>query len=175
MTTRSEMEVALRSSRTRTTVPSRISRTIGSSASEREFQASQSPFTLRQTRLTVSLPTSPPNTLRSARRTRRVLVPAKYTPAISASAASAIYAFRDYVEDGGLMSYGINLAWAYRQLGDYASRILKGEKPGELPIQRPKEVELLVNLKTVKALGLTVPRVVLTATTEFRSEERRVG
>src|SRR5258707_12219863 len=65
MTTRSEMEVALRSSRTRTTVPSRISRTIGSSASEREFQASQSPFTLRQTRLTVSLPTSPPNTLRT--------------------------------------------------------------------------------------------------------------
>src|SRR5215831_10455859 len=53
----------LRSSRTRTTVPSRISRTIGSSASEREFHASQSPFTLRHTRLTVSLPTAPPNTL----------------------------------------------------------------------------------------------------------------
>src|SRR5271168_2152304 len=69
MTTSSEIEVALRSSRTRTTVPSRISRTIGSSASEREFHASQSPFTLRHTRLTVSLPTSPPNTLRSARRT----------------------------------------------------------------------------------------------------------
>src|ERR1035438_3600384 len=88
MTTSSEMEVALRSSRTRTTVPSRIRRTIGSSASEREFHASQSPFTLRHTRLTVSLPTSPPNTLRSARRTRRVLVPARYAPAISASAAS---------------------------------------------------------------------------------------
>src|SRR5271156_5500394 len=78
MTTSSEIEVALRSSRTRTTVPSRISRTIGSLASEREFHASQSPFTLRHTRLTVSLPTSPPNTLRSARRTRRVLVPARY-------------------------------------------------------------------------------------------------
>src|SRR5271170_6531011 len=61
MTTSSEIEVALRSSRTRTTVPSRISRTIGSLASEREFHASQSPFTLRHTRLTVSLPTSPPN------------------------------------------------------------------------------------------------------------------
>src|SRR5205814_210698 len=60
-TTSSEMEVALRSSRTRTTVPSRISRTIGSSASERAFHASQSLFTLRQTRLTVSLPTAPPN------------------------------------------------------------------------------------------------------------------
>ena len=77
MTTRSEMEVALRSSRTRTTVPSRMSRTIGSSASERAFHASQSLFTLRHTRLTVSLPTAPPNTAPSARRTRRVLVPAR--------------------------------------------------------------------------------------------------
>src|SRR5215207_5251482 len=76
-TTRSEMEVALRSSRTRTTVPSRINRTIGSSASERAFQASQSVFTLRQVRLTVSLPTVPPNKAPSARRTRRVLVPAR--------------------------------------------------------------------------------------------------
>lgn len=78
-----------------------------------------------------------------------------------------IYANRDFVEDGGLMSYGINLAWAYRKLGDYAGRILNGEKPGDLPIQRPKEFELLLNLKTVKALGLTVPRVVLAATNEF--------
>ena len=77
MTTSSEIEVALRSSRTRTTVPSRISRTIGSSASERAFQASQSLFTLRHTRLTVSLPTAPPNSAASARRTRRVLVPAR--------------------------------------------------------------------------------------------------
>src|ERR1700719_1818452 len=75
--TSSEMDVAFRSSRTRTTVPSRINRTIGSSASERPFQASQSPFTLRQPRLTVSFPTAPPNKAASARRTRRVLVPAK--------------------------------------------------------------------------------------------------
>ena len=72
-TTSSEMEVALRSSRTRTTVPSRIRRTIGSSVSERVFQESQSLFTLRQVRLTVSLPTVPPNKAASARRTRRVL------------------------------------------------------------------------------------------------------
>jgi hypothetical protein len=76
-TTSSEIEVALRSSRTRTTVPSRIRRTIGSSASERVFQASQSLFTLRQVRLTVSLPTVPPNKAASARRTRLVLVPAR--------------------------------------------------------------------------------------------------
>ena len=73
----SEIAVALRSSRTRTTVPSRISRTIGSSASARAFQASQSLFTLRQTRLTVSLPTAPADGAASARRTRRVLVPAR--------------------------------------------------------------------------------------------------
>jgi len=78
-----------------------------------------------------------------------------------------IYAFREYVVDGGLMSYGPNLAWAYGLLGNYASRILKGEKPSDLPIQRPKEFELLVNLKTVNALGLTVPRFVLAATNEF--------
>src|SRR5258708_10276902 len=75
MTTRSEIEVALRSSRTR--VPSRMSRTIGSSANERVFHASQSFFTLRQVRLTVSLPTAPPNRAASARRTRRVLVPSQ--------------------------------------------------------------------------------------------------
>src|SRR5207248_3919906 len=72
----------------RTTVPSRISRTIGSSASERAFQDSQSAFTLRQIRLTVSLLTAPPNSALSARRTRRVLVPERYVLAIRASAAS---------------------------------------------------------------------------------------
>ena len=75
MTTSSEIEVALRSSRTRTAVPSRTRRTIGSSASERVFQASQSHFTLRYIRLTMSLLTAPRNSVVSARRTRRVLVP----------------------------------------------------------------------------------------------------
>jgi len=78
-----------------------------------------------------------------------------------------IYPWREYVEDGGLMSYGPNLAWTYRLLGNYASRILKGAKAGDLPIQRPSEFEFLVNLKTVKALGLTVPKLVLAATTEL--------
>jgi len=71
----SEIEVVFLSSRTRATVPSRISRTMGSSTSERALQASQSPFTLRQVRLTTSLPTGPANAAASARRTRRVLVP----------------------------------------------------------------------------------------------------
>src|ERR1700739_4091980 len=76
-TTSSTIEVAFRSSRTRTTVPSRIKRMIGSSASGRAFQASQSALTFRHTRLTVSLLMAPPNTAKSARRTRRVLVPAR--------------------------------------------------------------------------------------------------
>src|ERR1044071_9021605 len=88
MTTRSEIEVALRSSRTRTTVPSRMRRTIGSSCRERAFQASQSVFTFRHTRLTTSLPMTSANTAASARRTRRVLVPAKHVEAIKESAAS---------------------------------------------------------------------------------------
>ena len=74
---RSEIDVAFLSSRTRTAVPSRMSRMIGSPASDLAFQASQSPFTLRQTRLTVSFPTAPPNKAASARRTRRVLAPAR--------------------------------------------------------------------------------------------------
>jgi putative ABC transport system substrate-binding protein len=55
------------------------------------------------------------------------------------------------------MSYGVNLADAYRLLGVYAARILKGEKPADLPVQRATKVELIVNLKTAKALGITVP------------------
>ncbi len=76
-TTSSEMFVAFLSRRTRTTVPSRIRRTMSSSAKSRAFQASQSIRTLRHIRLTTSLPTAPPNKADSARLTRRVLVPAK--------------------------------------------------------------------------------------------------
>ena len=69
----------------------------------------------------------------------------------------AMYPFREFVEEGGLMSYGPSLALAYRKAGLYAGRILKGTKPGELPIERPVAFQFLINLKTAKALGLTVP------------------
>jgi putative ABC transport system substrate-binding protein len=73
----------------------------------------------------------------------------------------AVYARRDFVPDGGLLSYGIDVAENYRSAATYVDRILRGEKPGDLPVQQPPKFELVINLKTAKALGLSVPASLL--------------
>jgi putative tryptophan/tyrosine transport system substrate-binding protein len=73
----------------------------------------------------------------------------------------AVYYLSAFARDGGLLSYGVDLADNMRRAATYVDRILRGEKPGDLPVQFPTKFEMVVNLKTAKALGLTVPQSIL--------------
>ena len=95
-----------------------------------------------------------PDPFLNNRREQLVVLAARHT-------VPAIYEWRESVAAGGLVSYGPSLAGVFRQLGIYAGKTLKGAKPGDLPVQQPTKFELVVNLNTAKALGLTIPPSIL--------------
>jgi len=100
-----------------------------------------------------------PNAFFTDRRVPIVALAARY-------ALPGAYAWREYPEAGGLSSYGPDVVWAYHQIGEYAGHILKGAKPGDLPVLLPAKIEQIINIKAANALGVMIPRITLARTNE---------
>ena len=77
-----------------------------------------------------------------------------------------VYSLRENVDAGGLLSYGPNLPDQFRRAADFVDKILRGSKPGEIPVEQPTRFDLIINLKTAKALGLTIPETLLATADE---------
>jgi len=79
----------------------------------------------------------------------------------------AVYFVRQFAAVGGLLSYGPSISWMYRQAGEYVGQILKGARPAEMPVMQPTQFEFVLNLKTAKSLGLSIPFALLAASDEI--------
>ena len=85
----------------------------------------------------------------------------KIAELMAAKGLPAVYGYREHVDEGGLISYGVDLSWCWRHVATYVDKILKGAHPGDLPLELPPRVQMIVNLTTAKALGITIPPLLL--------------